>query len=289
MKSIVVGIDGSPGSTQALLWAVDEARLHRAHVTAVRCWGDGDHLPGQDWDERLCAAERAAQAELKQVIQSSVPHDLEIVDWRTIDARPEWGLLDVAADADLLVVGARGLGAVRGLLVGSVSQQVIHHAHVPVALVRHTQWPIAPRRVVVGVDGSEISLDALRWGVTEARRRGAELEAVMAWNVPYAASPFAPVVDSGAALERSAREQLAEAVARVDCSVLNQPVIQTVGHGPAGHVILDAASGAELVIVGSRGLGGFKELLLGSVGQHVAHHSPCPVIVIRPQEQRDEH
>lgn len=283
MKSIVVGIDGSAGSVDALRWAVDEARLHRAHVTAVRCWGGRDHPPRDEWDDEPTPAELQAQKELKELIAAAVPHDVDVIDWRTVDARPEWGLLDVAIDADLLVVGARGVGGMRGLLVGSVSQQVVHHAHVPVAVVRHTCWPIPPRRVVVGVDGSDASLRALEWGVREALRRGAELEAVSAWNIPFATSPFAPVVlDVGADLERAAREDLARAVAEVDVSASKQPLIQTVVHGPAGQVLVDAAAGAELVVVGSRGRGGFKELLLGSVGQHVAHHAPCPVIVIRP-------
>ncbi len=285
MKSIVVGIDGSAGSAEALRWAVDEARVHHAHVTAVQCWGGRERQARRDSEEGLSEAERQAQDELKHFIAATVPHDLDVVDWRTVDARPEWGLLDVASDADLLVVGARGVSGIRGLLVGSVSQQVIHHAHVPVAVVRHTRWPIPPRRVVVGVDGSDTSLRALEWAVTEARRRGAALEAVTAWSVPYAASPFAPVVvDVRADIERAAYELLADAVAQVDGSELHQPVIQTVAHGPAGQVIVDAAAGAELVVVGSRGLGGFKELLLGSVGQHVAHHAPCPAIIIRPGE-----
>lgn len=289
MKSIVVGIDGSAGSAEALRWAVDEARVHHAHVTAVRCWGGRDRPARHDGDDQVSEAERRAQEELKNFIASTVPHDLDVVDWRTVDARPEWGLLDVAHDADLLVVGARGASGIRGLLVGSVSQQVIHHAHVPVAVVRHTRWPIPPRRVVVGVDGSDTSLRALEWGVMEARCRGAALEVVTAWSVPYASSPFAPVVvEVSSDLERDARERLAEAVAEVDCSVLHQPVIQTVVHGPPGPVLVDAAAGAELLVVGSRGLGGFKELLLGSVGQHVAHHSPCPAIIIRPGESRHD-
>jgi nucleotide-binding universal stress UspA family protein len=282
MKSIVVGIDGSAGSAEALRWSVEEARLHRAHVTAVRCWGGRDHLARDDGDDRQAAAERQAQDELRDLVAATVPHDLDVVDWRTVDARPEWGLLDVASEADLLVVGARGISGIRGLLVGSVSQQVVHHAHVPVAVVRHTRLPVAPRRVVVGVDGSNASQRALEWAVTEARRRGADLEAVIAWNAPYTTSPFAPVVDVGRDLERAAREQLLQTLATVDCSELNQPAIVTVAHGPAGQVLTDAAAGAELLVVGSRGLGGFKELLLGSVGQHVAHMAPCPVIVIRP-------
>jgi nucleotide-binding universal stress UspA family protein len=273
MKSIVVGIDGSAGSAEALRWAVEEARLHDAHVTAVRCWGGRDHLSREGWSEELAEAERRADEELRALVAGAVPNDADIVDTRTLQARPEWGLLDVSADTDLLVVGARGVSGIRGLVVGSVSQQLIHHAHVPVAVVRHTRWPVLPRRVVVGVDGSPGSLRAVEWAVEEGHRRQAEVEAVMAWSTP--------ILSARADDEQVVQGRLAEALDQVDTSVLEQPVRRTVIEGSPGPTICDVASGAEVVVVGSRGLGGFKELLIGSVGQHVAHHAPCPVIVVR--------
>ena len=276
MDSIVVGIDGSAGSAEALRWAVEEARLHDARVVALRCWGGRDHLSREGWDEERTEDEQRAIDELAALVRGAVPEDVELVEQRTLDARPEWGLLEVGADADLVVVGARGATGMKGLVVGSVSQQVVHHAHVPVAVVRHTRWPVPPRRVVVGVDGSPASRRALAWALEEARRRGAMLEAVHAWSEHGRLS----VADADG--EQAAREQLAVAVGDVDTSVLAQPVGQVVVHGSAGPAIVDVAAGAELVVVGSRGLGGFKELLLGSVGQHVAHHAPCPVIVVRP-------
>ena len=180
MDSIVVGIDGSASSAEALRWAVEEARLHDARVVALRCWGGRDHLSREGWDEERTEDEQRAIAELAALVEGAVPEDADLVEQRTMDARPEWGLLEVGADADLVVVGARGATGVKGLVVGSVSQQVVHHAHVPVAVVRHTRWPVAPRRVVVGVDGSPPSRRALAWAVEEARRRGAVLEAVHA-------------------------------------------------------------------------------------------------------------
>jgi nucleotide-binding universal stress UspA family protein len=274
MDSIVVGIDGSAGSAEALRWAVEEARLHGARVVALRCWGGRDHLSREGWDDERAAAEQRATAELAALVEGAVPEDADLVEQRTMDARPEWGLLEVGADADLLVVGARGATGLKGLVVGSVSQQVVHHAHVPVAVVRHTRWPVAPRRVVAGVDGSPSSRRALAFAVEEARCRGAALDAVHAWSEHGR---------TGAADgEQAAREQLARAVAAVDTGGLAHAVGQVVVPGSPGPAIVDVAAGAELVVVGSRGLGGFKELLLGSVGQHVAHHAPCPVIVVRP-------
>ena len=276
MDAIVVGIDGSASSAEALRWAVEEARLHDARVVALRCWGGRDHLSREGWDVERAEDEQRAISELAALVDGAVPEDVDLVEQRTMDARPEWGLLEVGADADLVIVGARGATGVKGLVVGSVSQQVVHHAHVPVAVVRHTRWPVGPRRVVVGVDGSPSSRRALAWAVEEARCRGAVLEAVHAW-IEHGRRSGAD--DDG---EQSARERLAVAVAEVDTSALVQPVAHTVVAGSPGPAIVDVAAGAELVVVGSRGLGGFKELLLGSVGQHVAHHAPCPVIVVRP-------
>lgn len=281
MKSIVVGVDGSAGSADALRWAVDEARLHGAHVTALRCWGGRQRADA----DRLAEDQVAAAAALRTFVEDTVPHDLHLIDQHTIDARAEWGLLEVGADADLLVVGARGASGIRGLIVGSVSQQVLHHAHVPVAVVRYTRWPVQPRRVVVGVDGSPASARALQWAIGEARRRGAELEVVHAWHLMTGAPHPLSVATSrpsGVDQERAARCLLAHAVAAADCSELSRPVHCTLVQGPPGPTIVERAAGAELIVVGSRGRGGFRDLLLGSVSQHVAQHAPCPTIVIRP-------
>src|SRR5690606_26469128 len=107
---------------------------------------------------------------------------------------PAQGLLEAAKGADLLVVGARGLGGFRGLLLGSVSQQCLQHAPGPIAVVRSsedaddasgaTRDAASGERIVVGVDGSDGSRAATGWAVTEARLRGAALQAVHAWEVP---------------------------------------------------------------------------------------------------------
>src|SRR5829696_5897368 len=212
MDSILVGIDGSPGSAEALRWSVEVARLHDARVIALRCWGGRDHLSREGWDEERAEEALRAEAELQALVVGAVPDDVDLVEARTIDARPEWGLLDLGADADLIVVGARGTDGVRGLVVGSVSQQVVHHAHVPVAVVRHTRWPVLPRRVVAGVDGSGASMRALDWAIEEARRRGAELEAVHAWTD----RAWSGHADQDP--ELTGRELLAAAIAAADTS-----------------------------------------------------------------------
>jgi nucleotide-binding universal stress UspA family protein len=138
-------------------------------------------------------------------------------------------------------------------------------------------------RIVVGVDGSDSSNAALAWAVRQAALTGARVDAVHAWHNPagysygYGYAMMLPAVD----LEKFARQPLDEAIAAVaDLApgVEIRPVL--VEDNPA-RALLDAAKDADLLVVGSRGHGGFTEALLGSVGQHCVHHADCPVVVIR--------
>jgi nucleotide-binding universal stress UspA family protein len=145
-------------------------------------------------------------------------------------------------------------------------------------------------RIVVGVDGSTSSRAALQWAVRQAGLTGASVEAITAWQSPTLvglASPFAEAEQSvgdddriRAAAERVAREAVAEATA-------GSPGVRVkaeVGEGSAAQFLLDAANGATMVVVGSRGHGGIAGTLLGSVSQTLAQHSPCPVLIIRGVE-----
>lgn len=140
-------------------------------------------------------------------------------------------------------------------------------------------------RIVVGIDGSDNAARALRWAVGEARLRHAELEVVHAWHQPYAGGYTYEIgtYDPGA-FEEAARITLDSAVESVDAGDLAQPVQRTLVGGSAAEVILTAAKDADLVVVGSRGRGGFAGLLLGSVSQQVAHQATCPVVVVPPSD-----
>jgi nucleotide-binding universal stress UspA family protein len=136
--------------------------------------------------------------------------------------------------------------------------------------------------IVVGLDGSDGSVRALEWAVEESRLRGSAVHAVFVLSRLYVdpewTSLMTPPLDE---LRKEAERQLAEAVGRVsagDVSV-RQDVMVAEGHGPAKS-LLEAAQGADLLVVGSRGRGGFQGLLLGSVSQQVLHHAPCPVVVV---------
>ena len=291
MTEIVVGVDGSEHSAAALRWAAREAELHGGQLTAVLVWDlfnqrhpDGTRRFDPEYDEAH------ADAALLAAIEAALgPEAAASVVRRPVCDVPAQGLIEAAKGAALLVVGARGLGGFRGLLLGSVSQQCLHHAPGPIAIVHPPregrEGADGAERVVVGVDGSEPSRAALRWALTEAALRHATVEAVHAWEVPVVYGPVIgafPYDTKG--VETGARELLDElvdgALSTVDAPGVT--VERTAAPGGAAARVLDAAEHASLVVIGRRGLGGFGRLLLGSVSEHVARHAPCPVVVLPP-------
>jgi nucleotide-binding universal stress UspA family protein len=142
-----------------------------------------------------------------------------------------------------------------------------------------TQPAEQERRIVVGVDGSDVSKAALEWAVRQAGLTGAAVEAVIAWEFPVITGYPVPVSDVD--WEDLARQIITDAVAEVRGVAGQVQIRGTVMKGNAAQVLLDESAGAELLVVGSRGHGGFTEALLGSVGQHCVQHATCPVVVIR--------
>jgi nucleotide-binding universal stress UspA family protein len=285
MRSIYVGVDESPGAAEALRWAAREGQLHECPVTAVLCWGYLDQhrgTPGGPFDPAYSAVD--ARAALDAVVDGVLGEGASAIDRQTVNDVPARGLVESSAGADLLVVGARGLGTVRDLLLGSVSQACLHRARIPVAVVRTPQAPTGRERVAVGVDGSDTAQRALDWALDEARRRQAAVEVVHAWTPPLLAAPT--LAYNYGPFDDAARCVLDAALDKADTSNLPVPVRRTIRPGSGGHVLVEAAKDADLVVVGSRGLGGFKGLLLGSVSHQITHHSSCPVVVI-PHNQED--
>jgi nucleotide-binding universal stress UspA family protein len=140
---------------------------------------------------------------------------------------------------------------------------------------------IAPR-IIAGVDGSASSLAALRWAVRQAELTGATVEAVIAWHYPVLPVPVGPApaaVIAAADFEKAADKTVTDAIHALAGSTVQ--VSAQVTEGNAAQVLIDAAEGADLLVVGSRGHAGFTEALLGSVSQHCVHHAPCPVVILR--------
>ncbi|MFE9425767.1 universal stress protein [Kitasatospora sp. NPDC006697] len=136
------------------------------------------------------------------------------------------------------------------------------------------------RRIVVGVDGSPSSIDALSWAVDQARTRGAVIEALTAWQYPVATGWTLPM-ETGEDLAAIMRKVLDDAIAQATGAVGPIEIRPRVVQGGAASCLLEAAQGADLLVVGSRGHGGFVGALLGSVAGHCVQHAPCPVVVVR--------
>ena len=142
-------------------------------------------------------------------------------------------------------------------------------------------------RIVAGVDGSPSSLSALRWAIRQAGLTGAAVDAVIAWHYPAGAGGYgwAPTgLEGSFDFKENAEKVLADAISSVADPGSTVAVRALVIEGDPAQVLLDASDGADLLVVGSRGHGGFTEALLGSVSQHCVHHAHCPVVVIRGQE-----
>lgn len=276
VSRVVVGFDGSPGSRDALGWAAGEA--DRAGASLL--------IAGACLHPRFGPETRAERAMMQMLqdatdrVASAHPH-LEVKD-KLFPGLGSEVLIDASHNADLVVVGSRGLGGFRGLLLGSVGQHCLTHAHSTVAIVRHSGDPadrawIEPRRIVVGIDGSDASADALRWGVAEARRAGAALQVLGSLVVPGEPA----YVGVAASFPDAARDLVARTLEEVGRRANDVVVEGAVSEDPPGPSLVEASKGADLVVVGARGLGSFRGLLLGSVRQYAAHHAHCPVVVVR--------
>jgi nucleotide-binding universal stress UspA family protein len=282
-RRIVVGVDESDGAAEALRWADQEAAPDGAQLTAVMVWGwlEQHHLlEGTKWDPEYGEAE--AHAALGRYVELALgPDALDRVETKVVANLPGPALVEAAHDADLLVVGARGLGGFRGLLLGSISQQVLHRATTPVAIVRDGPLDTDPRRVVVAVDGSTTSIEAARWAAGDARRRGARLDVLHVWQLPYLGySPWTAALFDVDLIEADAEATIRNVLAEVDTSGVEVNPIALRRETIAG--IVETARGASVLVLGSRGLGALQRTVFGSVATQVSYHAPGPLVVVPP-------
>jgi nucleotide-binding universal stress UspA family protein len=145
-------------------------------------------------------------------------------------------------------------------------------------------------RVIVGVDGSETARRAVRWAAREAKLRGMKLELVSAWEIPtysYVSGYGFPAISEEMTKSLTARAEghLAEALDEARAEAREVQIETIAAEGQPAKVLVEVAKGANLLVVGSRGLGGFRELLLGSVSQQCAQHATCPVVIVRHLEE----
>jgi len=280
---IVVGVDGSTPSQHALLWASAEARRRGTRLDALHAWTSPIEIYPSNLYRDPATSYDLANDVLHSAIESVADHDGLALDIHPllVEGPAAPGLVDAAVDAYLLVVGSRGRGGFTGLLLGSVSRECVHRARCPVAVVRGPWAANEHGRIVVGVDGSEPSSAALRWAIAEAWVRGSRLDVINTYVSPRPDSTWTPNEEE--LLAKASRELTDEMVSTALGAAESHPIeIETISTGdtPASG-LLAAASGADLLVVGSRGLGGFRGLLLGSVSEQCLHHASCPVVVVR--------
>jgi nucleotide-binding universal stress UspA family protein len=276
-----VGFDGSMEARRALMWAAAEAELSGATVRGVSCYTVppvvGPWVPALPYDAKTI---RDATAEdLSGAMQSArLAHPSVSFDEQVVYGAPPSQLVAEAADSTLLVVGNSGVGAAGSWLFGSVAHAAARTSSCPVVIVPRTTPQESTGRIVVGTDGSLSADAAVLWAVDEADRRNAELVVVHAWEYPYSSELGSPQaydltrVDAALVLERSVEQCRDRGGGTVDGRLVE---------GPAAKALLDASADADLVVVGSRGRGGFRSLLFGSVAHTVAAHSTRPVVVVR--------
>lgn len=286
---IVVGIDGSDSALEAARWAADEAARKRAslrlvsvvHVPVAGSYV-GDVGLGFDMTEDLRAE---SQRMLEQARSALVEQQPELNVATTVLVGPAIpSLVEESSVAGLMVVGSRGLGGFRGMLVGSTAVALASRGRCPVAVIRGSGGRSGP--VVVGVDGSATSDAAVELAFEEASVRGAELVAVHTWLEQGSDAARTAAVESaigGDAASTRGMRALAERLAGWAEKYPDVTVVRRVVSGRPIVNLLAAAADAQLLLVGSRGRGAFAGVVLGSTSQALVYHAPCPLIVVRGQ------
>ncbi|WP_328505444.1 universal stress protein [Streptomyces sp. NBC_00391] len=296
-RTVTVGLDGSPESRAAAEWAAREARLRDLVLKIVHIWepapdpiaqapllGSETH---QHWTERI-PREAADGIRLR--------HPGVEVTSEHVDGRPSEILVEATRNAELLVLGSRGLSGIGGFMVGSVGLAVVAHAECPVVLVRalelaadeHEMDPAGIpsaatpfRPVVLGLDVESPNEELIEFAFAAAARRGTSLRVVHGWNPPpYYAYGLAADLELHAELTRRETTALTEVLRpwrekHPDVEVTEEP-----HYGTPGNHLVDASREASLVVVGRRVRRSPFGAHIGPVTHAVLHHSTAPVAVV---------
>lgn len=291
-NEIVVAVDGSDAGSAAVAWAANAATKRNAPLKLVTAYtmpqfmyADG-MIPPQELYDQLEEEAMAKINEARDLVRS-FDENIE-VSYYIAESTPIDLLLQLSEEADIVVMGSRGLGGLSGLVLGSVSSAVVSHASSPVVVVRKDNDVTVNNKygpVVVGVDGSDVSRKALEYAFREADARGATLRAVHSWEGAQVQTSLVGLVAVQSQLDAmSAQERkiLQDELAPMREKYPDVKVEEVVDRDRPIQVLKDNADDAQLLVLGSHGRGGFRGMLLGSTSRALLQYAPCPMMVVRP-------
>lgn len=289
---IVVGVDGSRSSNDAVCWAAENAVRRGAPLLLVSTlfvagtYGVPIGLPPAYFDDQEIEGKRRLSSAVDLAREAAAGSDPLAIHSELLSGQPSRVLLERAKDARMLVVGSRGLGELTGGLLGSVCATVAAHARCPVAVIRALSDPegSAGGPVVVGVDGTKNSEPAIAEAFLEASLRGVELTAVHAWSDANVSNFLGSdsAFDWTSVQERE-EASLAESLAGFAEDFPEVVVRRVVVQDRGVQALTELSKSAQVVVVGSRGRGGFTSLLLGSTSRALLHSVTCPLLIVHTQ------
>ena len=290
--AVVVGVDGSSTSDLALDWAAGEATRRSLPLHIIHAFSFGYPKTISGFGHSVDDLRQIAHSVSKDATARAQRANPELaITWDVSAYGPAPSLVQASKTAATVVVGARGLSAAQGVLVGSVSLQVATHAHCPVVVVHDKPTPAPDAPVVVGVDGSAVSTRAIAYAFEQASSRGVGLTVVHAWWLEHVEGTAASAIWTVDWQQFAEEEQVlvSESLAGSQEKFPDVAVQRHSVRGLPVDALVRQSEDACLVVVGTRGRGGFKGLLLGSVSQGVMHQAHCPVAIVHaPKEPQDD-
>jgi len=290
-NELIVGADGSDHSLRAVEWATEEAA--RRDLPLRILYAEAPWLYDMPVDPRLGAVRKwlltGGREILDQAVAAARERDPDVA------VRPEAApgpasriLLEKTRDAAMVVLGGRGAGTLAGLLLGSTALQVVTHTPVPAVVVRDLE-PAVRREIAVGMDGAEPSRPALEFAFEEASLRRARLRVVHVWSHPasYGPGTMRPLVHDPRIVAEEDR-RLGETLAMWREKYPEVEVISKIVQGSPVRILGGVSARADLLVVGTRGRGGFADLRLGSVSHALLHYAHCPVAVVPSGDLRPD-
>lgn len=281
---VVVGVDGSEAGATALAWAAREADRRHASLRVLHSYTvpvyAGDLMGGAAY---LAADPEALHEGHVHLVEEQVASvrlafpDLPVEPNVEVGS-PSQSLVTASKAAEIVVTGSQGAGAASALFLGSVAHSVAHHALCPVALIPSAGSLTAITRVVVGTDGSAASAVAVAWAHQEAELWGAKLCVVHAWEYPYVEVGYPSGIQDDAAMV------LTNATAALPTG--GSPALDVEAklvQGSPAMSLLEETNESDLLVVGARGRGALRSMLLGSTTSYAIHHARCPVVIVHAE------